>query len=128
MPTSTEPTRLAIVLDRIKHFVTLSTATHIAVRGGSSGQEQRSARSQQTVGLTGGDNALVYRMMYARGLDPVAVYRAFGSVVRDMEVTCACCRAANMCLRELDAGTADANCHEFCGVATVIDDLLELQE
>src|SRR5215207_4314063 len=57
---------------------------------------------------------LMKKMMLARGLDPDAVRRAFGGVMRDMEVTCARCREVGVCQRELKASTAAANCHEFC--------------
>lgn len=68
------------------------------------------------------------QMMQARDLDPIAVRHAFGSIVRDMEVTCAGCRESGVCRRELEAGTADACCQEFCRNAAAVDDLLEIQE
>jgi hypothetical protein len=65
------------------------------------------------------------KVMLARGLDPDAVRRAFGGVMRDMEVTCARCRAAAACQRALRDNTAAAHCHDFCPNAGVIDELLE---
>ncbi|HET6605554.1 MAG TPA: DUF6455 family protein [Rhodopila sp.] len=81
----------------------------------------------EAVPQIGDHSALMDQMMYARGLDPVAVRRAFGNVVRDMERTCARCREAGTCFRELEAGTADAHCHAFCANADAIDDLLDVQ-
>jgi hypothetical protein len=69
---------------------------------------------------------LMKKMMLARGLDPDVVRRAFGGVMRDMEVTCARCREVGVCQRELKANTAAANCHEFCGNAELIDELLTI--
>nr|WP_294545103.1 hypothetical protein [uncultured Rhodopila sp.] len=66
------------------------------------------------------------KVMLARGLDPDAVRRAFGGVMRDMEVTCAHCRAAGVCQRALRDSTAAAHCHDFCPNAGVIDELLEV--
>jgi hypothetical protein len=72
-----------------------------------------------------GDHSdLIDKMMRARNLDPKAVRRAFGGVVRDMEVTCARCRDSGTCRLELEAGTAGAHSHEFCGNADAMDDLL----
>src|SRR3954463_7206962 len=70
---------------------------------------------------------LMKQMMLARGLDPDAVRRAFGGVMRDMEITCARCRDVGVCQRELAANTAAAHCHEFCGNATVMDELLAIK-
>jgi hypothetical protein len=67
------------------------------------------------------------KVMLARGLDPDAVRRAFGGVMRDMEVTCAHCRAAGVCQRELKDNTAAAHCHDFCPNAGVIDEMLDVQ-
>nr|WP_294519424.1 hypothetical protein [uncultured Rhodopila sp.] len=67
------------------------------------------------------------RMIVARGLEPDAVRRAFGGVMRDMEVTCARCRHVGVCQRELKHNTAAAHCHEFCGNAGVMDELLEIK-
>jgi hypothetical protein len=55
------------------------------------------------------------------------VRRAFSSVVRDMEVTCARCWDSGTCRLELEAGTARAHSHEFCPNAGAIDDLLAAQ-
>jgi hypothetical protein len=82
---------------------------------------------REVVPQIGDHSALMDRMMYARRLDPVAVRRAFGNVVRDMEMTCARCREAGTCFRELEAGTADAHCYAFCANADAIDDLLDVQ-
>ena len=51
--------------------------------------------------------------------------RAFSSVMRDMEVTCARCRDSGRCFRELEAGTSGARYHVFCANADTIDALLE---
>jgi hypothetical protein len=67
------------------------------------------------------------QMIVARGLDPDAVRRAFGGVMRDMEVTCARCRDAGVCQRELKHNTAAAHCHDFCANAGVMDELLEIK-
>ena len=73
-----------------------------------------------------GDHSdLMDQMMRARGLDPTAARRAFGGVVRDMEVTCARCWDSGVCRQELEAGTAGAHSHEFCANAGVINDLLQ---
>jgi hypothetical protein len=66
---------------------------------------------------------LLKQMLLQRGLDPDAVRRAFGGVMRDMEITCARCHEVGVCQRELKANTAAAHCHEFCGNAEVMDDL-----
>jgi hypothetical protein len=70
-----------------------------------------------------GADELMDRMLRARGLDPEAVRRAFAAVMRDMDVTCARCRESGTCQRELAAGTAAEDCHEFCGNAGTIDAL-----
>ena len=70
---------------------------------------------------------LIKQMMLARGLDPDAVRRAFGGVMRDMEITCSRCHEVGVCQRELKANTAAAHCHEFCGNAKVMDELLEVK-
>jgi hypothetical protein len=82
---------------------------------------------REIVPQIGDHSALMDQMMYARGLDPVAVRRAFSTMVRGMEATCAWCRDSGTCLREVEAGTADAHCHVFCANADAIDDLLEIQ-
>lgn len=69
---------------------------------------------------------LLDKMITARGLEPELVRRIFVGAVRDMETTCARCRDAGFCERELKAGTAAARSHEFCGNATMIDELLGL--
>jgi hypothetical protein len=70
---------------------------------------------------------LMRKMMLARGLDPDAVRRAFASVMRDMEVTCARCREVGVCQRELAANTAAEHCHDFCINASVMDELLGIK-
>jgi hypothetical protein len=70
---------------------------------------------------------LLKKVMLARGLDPDAVRRAFGGVMRDMEVTCARCRDVGICQRELKHNTAAAHCHDFCANAGVMDELLEIK-
>lgn len=68
---------------------------------------------------------LMDKMMGAHGLEPASVRRAFGGVVRDMEITCARCRDSGRCYRELEAGTSGARYHVFCANAVTIDSLLE---
>ncbi len=70
---------------------------------------------------------LMKQMMLQRGLDPDAVRRAFGGVMRDIEITCARCHEVGTCQRELKANTAAAHCHEFCANADVMDELLEVK-
>ena len=71
------------------------------------------------------DNALLMdKMIEARGLDPEAVRAAFSTLVRDMELVCTRCRSTGRCQRDLTAGTADAHCHEYCGNAETIDDMI----
>lgn len=71
-------------------------------------------------------SVLMDRMMRARGLDPDAVRRSFGALVRDMEVTCARCRDSGVCRRELDSGTAALFCRDFCANAGAMDELRKL--
>jgi hypothetical protein len=67
---------------------------------------------------------LLDEMILARGLDPELVRHIFVGAIRDMETTCARCRDAEFCRREIKAGTAAEHCHTFCGNAEVIDELL----
>ena len=78
----------------------------------------------EVVPLIGDHSELMDQMIRARGLDPVQLRQVLGPVMRDMEVTCARCRDSRTCRLELEAGTAAARCHEFCGNAPVIDQLL----
>lgn len=72
----------------------------------------------------GTDNTkLMEAMMRARGLDVDRVAHLAGAAMRDLELTCTRCGAATRCRRELAAGTADADCHEFCGNADTFDAL-----
>lgn len=72
------------------------------------------------------DNSLLMdRMVQARGLDPDALRAAGGSLLRDVELTCARCASTRRCRHELAAGTAAANGHAFCGNATTFDEILE---
>jgi uncharacterized protein YjiS (DUF1127 family) len=64
---------------------------------------------------------LMDRMLRARGVDPAAVRRSFGALMRDMEVTCARCRDSRVCRRELESGTAATYCHDFCANAEAMD-------
>ena len=64
------------------------------------------------------------RMMEARGLDPEQVHRSLGALVRDMELVCTRCPATGVCRRRLRNGTAEDHCHEYCGNAETIDDIL----
>jgi hypothetical protein len=67
---------------------------------------------------------LLEDMLRARGLDPDMVRFTLSGVMRDMEITCARCREAGVCQRELAADTAAAHAHEFCPNAGIIDELL----
>lgn len=72
------------------------------------------------------DNSfLMDRMMVARGLDPEQVRRTVGALVRDMELVCTRCHAVRLCRRDLKAGLADENCHDYCENAETMDDLLQ---
>ena len=71
------------------------------------------------------NTALMEGMIRARGFDPDQLRQSFGILLRDMEVVCTRCHATGRCLRELKAGTAAANAHEYCPNATTFDDLLE---
>jgi hypothetical protein len=74
------------------------------------------------------DNSfLMDRMMEARGLDPDQVRRSLGALVRDMELVCTRCHASGVCRRDLLNGVADAHCHEYCGNAETMDEILESQ-
>jgi hypothetical protein len=66
---------------------------------------------------------LLDRMMRARGLNPAVMRRRVPACVRDMEVTCARCRDARVCRRELDSGTGALYCHDFCANAIAMDGL-----
>jgi hypothetical protein len=67
---------------------------------------------------------LMDRMMQARGLDPQAVRRMPAALVRDLEMTCTRCTAARRCRRDLEAGAAAVNCHDYCGNADTFDAIL----
>ena len=74
----------------------------------------------------GRDNTvLMQSMMRARGLDPDQMRHGFATLLRDIERVCTQCKATGRCRRELDAGAADAHCHEYCANAGTFDDLLE---
>jgi len=68
---------------------------------------------------------LMQSMMRARGLDLDQMRHGFATLLRDIERVCTQCKATGRCRRELDAGTADAHCHEYCANAGTFDDLLE---
>ncbi|MGE0418844.1 MAG: DUF6455 family protein [Acetobacteraceae bacterium] len=71
------------------------------------------------------NTVLMDRMMRARGLDPAAIRRMPAALVRDLEMTCTRCGDTGRCRRDLDAGTAAANCHAYCGNAVTFDAILE---
>ncbi len=72
------------------------------------------------------DNSLLMdRMMRARGLNPDEVRRMPAAIVRDLELTCSRCADARRCRRDLNAGSADANCHDYCGNAETFDAMLQ---
>lgn len=75
------------------------------------------------------DNSLLMdQMIEARGLDPQAVRAAFATLVRDMELVCTRCQSTGRCHRDLMAGIADENCHEYCENAETIDDMLAVSK
>jgi uncharacterized protein YjiS (DUF1127 family) len=67
---------------------------------------------------------LLDEMIRAHGLDPELVRHIFVGAVREMEAVCARCRDAEVCRRELKAGTAAQRSRAFCGNADVIDELM----
>ncbi|HEY7576609.1 MAG TPA: DUF6455 family protein [Acetobacteraceae bacterium] len=71
------------------------------------------------------NTALMERMMRARGLDPDKIRHTSNMALRDAEIACSQCRNTGRCRRELDAGTAAADCHEYCPNAATFDDLAE---
>jgi hypothetical protein len=132
MPVSGEPNLLARVFDWIKAHV--SSESELA---NMSYQDLQflasdigvSVADLRTIGpmITDHDD-LLKQMMLQRGLDPDAVRRAFGGVMRDMELTCARCREVGVCQRDLKANIAAAHCHEFCANAGVMDELLDTRK
>ena len=66
-------------------------------------------------------SVLMDRMMRARGLDPETTRITFGNLMREMAETCTRCHDSTLCRVELDAGTANKHCHDFCGAAQVMD-------
>lgn len=81
------------------------------------------ADTRDVIVLVSEHGELMDRMLRGRGLEPDAVRRCFGAIVRDLEVTCARCRDSRTCRRELDAGTAAMFCHDFCPNAAAMDRL-----
>lgn len=71
---------------------------------------------------------LMNQMMPARGLAPDKVRHAFAPLVRAMELICNRCQSAGRCQRDLVAGTAAENCHDYCENAETIDDLLAINK
>lgn len=128
MTASTEPTLFCRTLDWIKARATrdneLATMSRddFQILAADIGVSESDLRD--VVPKIGDHSDLMDKMMRARNLDPEAVRRAFRGVVRDMEVTCARCRSSGTCRLELEAGSAGARSHEFCGNAEVMDDLL----
>ncbi len=128
MSTSHTPTLLGRIFDWIKarasrdnELASLSRADleRIAADIGVTDSDLR-----DVVPMIGDHSELMDRMILARGLDPAELRRALAPVIRDMEVTCARCGDSRTCGRELAAGTARERSHEFCGNASVIDQLL----
>jgi hypothetical protein len=78
--------------------------------------------------MHGQDNTcLMMGMMRACGLDPDQLRHSFGTLLRDIERVCSCCRAAGRCRRELEAGTAVTHYREYCPNALTFDDLVACQ-
>jgi uncharacterized protein DUF6455 len=71
------------------------------------------------------NTVLMERMMRARSLDPDEMRHASSMALRDAERVCSQCRNTRRCRRELDAGTAAAQCHAYCPNATTFDDLAD---
>jgi hypothetical protein len=69
-------------------------------------------------------SALMERMIRAHGIDPEQMRHGFAVLLRDMERVCSHCRLTGRCGRELDAGTATKNCHEYCPNAATFDELV----
>jgi hypothetical protein len=131
MPISGEPNLLARVFDWLKARISSdSELTNLSYEDMQflASDIGVSVADLRTIGpmITDHDE-LMKQMMLVRGLDPDAVRRAFGGVMRDMEITCARCHEVGVCQRELKANTAAAHCHEFCGNAEVMDELLEVK-
>jgi hypothetical protein len=72
------------------------------------------------------NRVLMERLMRARGLDPEEMRHAFGMAMRDVERVCSQCRNTGRCRRELDGGTAAAQCHAYCPNAAMFEDLVAL--
>ena len=129
MTASTEPTLFCRTLDWIKaravrdNELATMTRDDLQILAADIGVSESDLR--HVVPQFGDHSDLMDKMMRARGLDPVAVRRAFSGVMHDMEVTCARCREIGACRLELRAGTAAEHCHEFCGNAEIMDALLE---
>jgi hypothetical protein len=131
MPASGEPNLLARVFDWVKARV--SAESELALMSYEDMQFLASdigvsVADLRAIGpmITDHDE-LLKNLLLARGLDPDAVRRAFGGVMRDMEVTCARCRDTGVCQRELKANTAAAHCHDFCANAEAMDELLAIK-
>jgi hypothetical protein len=128
MPATADSTRLARAFDWIKARMTLDTELAAMSRADlrllANDIGVAEADLRDIVPRVRDHSDQMDKMMRARGLDPAAVRAAFSGVARDMEVTCARCRDAATCQRELDAGTARVFSHDFCPNAGTIDDLL----
>lgn len=65
----------------------------------------------------------LYQMLTALGLDAQDVRTRYAAQLRDMSVPCSECTTLQRCRRELAAGTAHANYHDFCPNAAALDEL-----
>lgn len=64
----------------------------------------------------------LYRMLAAFGLDALDIRTRHAARLR-MSVPCSECKTIRRCRRELAAGTAHANYHDFCPNAAALDEL-----
>ncbi|MCO5129585.1 MAG: DUF6455 family protein [Xanthobacteraceae bacterium] len=68
------------------------------------------------------------RLMQALALDLEKMELANpGTVTRDMSVVCTVCAVVDRCRRELEAGSAARNYHEYCPNALTFEALLETE-
>lgn len=66
---------------------------------------------------------LLLGMMAARGIEPSELGAHHPQIMRSVEVSCASCRHAARCRRELAQHTAAENAAEFCVNAQTFDEL-----
>jgi Family of unknown function (DUF6455) len=80
------------------------------------------------VATRGHDNTVLMEgMIRAHGFDPDKMRPAFAMLLRDVERVCSQCKRTGTCRRELDAGTATENYHNYCPNAATFDDLIGVE-